>query len=315
MLVVISLGGNALLRRGEPMTAEIQRSNVRRAVIAISEVIEAGHQVVISHGNGPQIGLLALQTAAYRPGEAYPLDVLGAQTEGAIGYMIEQELENLLPKHRQVATLLTQVEVDPHDPAFRNPTKPIGPVYDKTEAEKLAAQRGWVVKSDGSKFRRVVASPRPRRILDIAVIRILIEHEVIVICAGGGGIPVVHSPDDGLVGIEAVIDKDWASALLAQELRADVLLLLTDVEAVFEGWGTPQQRAVRHTSPQELSTHGFADGSMGPKVSAACQFVETTGGSAGIGRLPDAAAILRGEAGTWIRPNRIMFTATPHSVR
>ena len=303
MLVVISLGGNALLRRGEPMTAETQRANVRRAVAAIAEVIAAGHQVVISHGNGPQIGLLALQTAAYRRSEGDPLDLLGAETEGAIGYMIEQELENILPKGRPVAALLTQVEVDPRDPAFGDPTKPIGPLYDKAEAETLAAQRGWVVKPDGNKYRRVVASPRPRRIADIGVIRILVEHGVIVICAGGGGIPVVRGAGGGLVGIEAVIDKDWASALLARELGAEALLLLTDVKAVFDGWGSAHPRPFRRTSPQELRRHSFAEGSMRPKVEAACEFVETTGGRAGIGRLSDALAILNGEAGTWITPD------------
>ena len=207
MLIVLSLGGNALLKRGQPMTAENQRANVRVAVTAISDVIAAGHQIVISHGNGPQIGLLALQTAAYRSNEAYPLDVLGAQTEGAIGYMIEQELENIMPKERHVATLLTQIEVDPRDPAFRNPTKPIGPVYDKAEAERTAASSGWVFKPDGDKYRRVVPSPKPQRIPDISVIRILLDHGVIVICAGGGGIPVVRSPDGGLMGVEAVIDR------------------------------------------------------------------------------------------------------------
>jgi carbamate kinase len=303
MLVVISLGGNALLQRGQPMTAENQRANVRRAVPAISDVVAAGHHVVISHGNGPQIGLLALQTAAYGSSEGYPLDVLGAETEGAIGYMIEQELENILPPGRRVAALLTQVEVDPRDPAFRDPTKPIGPVYDKPEAEELAARRGWVVKPDGDKYRRVVASPRPQRIPDIGVVRILLEQGVIVICAGGGGIPVVRTRYGGLIGIEAVIDKDWASALLAQELGADSLLLLTDVEAVFDGWGSPQPRPIRHTSPQRLRRHTFAEGSMAPKVDAACAFVEATGGSAGIGNLASALEILDGRAGTWIKPD------------
>lgn len=303
MLIVLSLGGNALLTRGQPMTAENQRANVRGAVAAISDVIAAGHQIVISHGNGPQIGLLALQTAAYRSNEAYPLDVLGAQTEGAIGYMIEQELENILPKERQVATLLTQIEVDPRDPAFRNPTKPIGPVYDKAEAEKTAASSGWVFKPDGDKYRRVVPSPKPQRIPDISVIRILLDHGVIVICAGGGGIPVVRSPDGGLIGIEAVIDKDWTSALLALELHADFLLLLTDTDAVYAGWGTAQKRPIRHASPEELRKYSFAEGSMGPKVAAACAFVEKTGGGAGIGSLSDAHSILNGTAGTLIKQN------------
>ncbi len=300
MLVVISLGGNALLERGEPMTAKHQRANIRRAVMAIADVIAAGHQVVISHGNGPQIGLLALQTAVAGPEDRDPLDLLGAETEGAIGYLIAQELENILVKPQPVAALLTQVEVDPRDPAFRNPVKPIGPVCGRAEAETLAAQRGWTVKPDGDKYRRVVASPQPQRIVDIGVIQILIEHGVIVICAGGGGIPVVRTRTGGLIGVEAVIDKDWASALLARELRAEALLLLTDVEAVFDGWGTPHPRPFRHVSPQELGKHAFAEGSMAPKVAAACAFVAATGRSAGIGRLSDAAAILRGDAGTWI---------------
>lgn len=303
MLVVISLGGNALLRRGEPMTAENQRANVRRAVIAISEVINAGHRVVISHGNGPQIGLLALQAAAFRPSEAYPLDVLGAETEGGIGYMIEQELENVLRGRKRVATLLTQVEVDPSDTAFREPTKPIGPIYSKAEMEKITANSNLIFKPDGDHYRRVVPSPKPKRIPDISVIRILLEHEVIVICAGGGGIPVVQSPG-GLIGIEAVIDKDWASELLARELQANFLLLLTDVDAVYEGWGTPQKQSIRRASPNELKSQAFAEGSMGPKVAAACSFVAATGGSAGIGELSKAVAIIEGEAGTLITCNR-----------
>ena len=303
MLVVVSLGGNALLRRGQPMTAENQRANVRRAVAAISEVIAAGHQVVIAHGNGPQIGLLALQSAVCEVRQGYPLDVLGAETEGAIGYMIEQELENVLPKPREVATLLTQIEVDPQDPAFQNPTKPIGPGYSKADAERTAASFGWIFKPDGDKYRRVVPSPKPRHIPDVSVVRILINHGVIVICAGGGGIPVVRCPNGGFVGIEAVIDKDWASALLAQELNAEFLLLLTETDAVYEGWGTPEQKRIAHASPDQLKKYNFAEGSMGPKVDAACAFVEATGGSVGIGRLSDALAILQGKAGTLIEQN------------
>ena len=303
MRVVVSLGGNALLRRGQPMTAENQRANVRRAVAAISEVIAAGHQVVISHGNGPQIGLLALQSAVCEVRQGYPLDVLGAETEGGIGYMIEQELETILPKQQQVAALLTQIEVDPHDPAFQNPTKPIGPLYSKADAERTAASFGWVFKPDGDKYRRVVPSPKPQHIPDISVIRILIDHGVIVICAGGGGIPVVRSPNGGLIGVEAVIDKDWASALLAQELGADFLLLLTETDAVYEGWGTPQKKPIRHASPEQLRKYNFAEGSMAPKIEAACAFVEATGGSAGIGSLSDALAILQGKAGTLIKQN------------
>jgi len=300
MLAVISLGGNALLTRGQAMTAENQRANVRLAVSAIFDVINAGWNVVISHGNGPQIGLLALQSAAFRPNETYPLDVLGAETQGGIGYMIEQELENTLRNQRQVAVLLTQIEVDPHDIAFQNPTKPIGPLYSKAEADTIAVSTSWVFKPDADKYRRVVPSPKPLHIPDIGVIRILLGHSVIVVCAGGGGIPVVRKPDGGLTGIEAVIDKDWASALLAEELHADFLLLLTDTDAVYEGWGTPQKTAIRHTSPQKLRKLAFAEGSMRPKVAAACAFVEKTDGAAGIGRLTDALDILNGAAGSLI---------------
>ena len=300
MLVVVSLGGNALLRRGQPMTAENQRANVRRAVVAISKVIADGHHVVVSHGNGPQIGLLALQSSAFRPSDGYPLDLLGAETQGGIGYMIEQELENVLGDQHQVAALLTQIEVDPRDPAFLEPTKPIGPVYSKADAEKTASLSSWVFKPDGAQYRRVVPSPKPQRIPDINVIRILLKHGVIVICAGGGGIPVVRSPSGGLIGIEAVIDKDWSSALLAQELHADFLLLLTDTDAVYEGWGTAQSKPISHSSPDELRKHDFPEGSMGPKVAAACAFVEATGHSAGIGGLSDAHSILKGTSGTLI---------------
>lgn len=300
MLVVIALGGNALLRRGEPLTAENQRANIKRAAAAIAEVIAAGHRVVICHGNGPQVGLLALQGAAYKPDEAFPLDVLGAETEGMIGYLIEQELENVLPQGPRVATLLTQIEVDPRDPAFRNPTKPVGPVYDKATAERLAQVRGWSIAPDGDKYRRVVPSPLPVHIPDLGVIRLLIDQNVIVICAGGGGIPVVRRADGSFVGVEAVIDKDRAGALLAQGIGADALLMLTDVDAVYLDWGTPDQKAIRRASPDFLGQKNFADGSMGPKVEAACGFVVATGGVAGIGALEQARAILEETAGTQV---------------
>jgi carbamate kinase len=254
----------------------------------------------VTHGNGPQVGLLALQSAAAKTGEAYPLDVLDAETEGMIGYMIEQELTNLTPDWQNVVTLLTQVVVETGDPAFRAPSKPIGPLYAKTEAEALATQQGWAIAADGPGYRRVVASPEPREILEIAVIDLLVRRGVIVICAGGGGIPVVERADGSLVGVEAVIDKDRASALLARRLDADALLMLTDVEAVFEGWGTPEARAIHHAAPQALEAMAFDAGSMGPKVEAACDFAAATGGVAGIGALGDAAAILRGEAGTTV---------------
>jgi len=302
MLVVVALGGNALLRRGEPLTAENQRANVRRAAAAIAEIVRAGHKVVVCHGNGPQVGLLALQAAAYKPDEAYPLDVLGAETEGMIGYLIEQELENSLPEGPRVATLLTQVEVDPRDPAFRNPTKPVGPVYERAEAERLARARGWSIAPDGDKYRRVVPSPLPRHIPDMAIIRLLVDQDVIVICAGGGGIPVIRRDDGSLIGVEAVIDKDRAGGLLAKEIGADAFLMLTDVDAVYLGWGTPQQRPIRRISPEALRRERFAAGSMGPKVEAACDFVDATGGQAGIGALAQGLAILEGRAGTVVAP-------------
>ncbi|MGB5179635.1 MAG: carbamate kinase [Gammaproteobacteria bacterium] len=299
MRVVIALGGNALLHRGEPMTAANQRRNVQTAAVALAPIASA-HELVISHGNGPQVGLLALQGAASQADAAYPLDILDAETEGMIGYLIEQELANRLSAERRYATLLTQIEVDPQDPAFNNPTKPIGPVYSETEAQRLAAERGWRVAADGAHFRRVVPSPRPQRILELGVIEMLVSQGVIVICAGGGGIPVICRADGSLTGIEAVIDKDLASSLLARELKADVLLMLTDVDAVYAHWGEPQARGLRCITPQTLRDFSFAPGSMGPKVAAACEFVEQTGGHAGIGRLRDAQAILAGEAGTLV---------------
>ena len=300
MLVVIALGGNALLRRGEPLTAQNQRENVKTAARSIARVISAGHQVVVTHGNGPQVGLLALQGAAYKPEEAYPLDVLGAETEGMIGYLIEQELENALPGDQPVATLLTQVEVDARDPAFKTPTKPVGPVYEKAQAEKIAEARGWTIAADGKNYRRVVASPSPVSIPDTGVIRLLLEHGVIVICAGGGGIPVVRRSDGSMIGIEAVIDKDRASALLASKLGADALLLLTDVDAVYADWDTPQQTAIGHISLDGIRAMDLASGSMRPKAEAACDFVEASDGYAGIGSLADALDILDRRAGTVI---------------
>jgi carbamate kinase len=299
MRIVIALGGNALLRRGEPMTAENQRDNVRLAAGQIA-LIAPGNELVIAHGNGPQVGLLALQGAAYKGVETYPLDVLGAQTEGMIGYLIEQELGNLLPFEVPFATILTQVEVDPHDPAFQDPTKPIGPVYPKEEAERLAKQRGWTIAPDGEKFRRVVASPRPKRIFEIRPIKWLLEGGAIVICAGGGGIPTCYDKNHKLIGVEAVIDKDLCSALLAQELAADLLVIATDVDAAYVDWGTPDQRAIAEAHPDELEKLGFASGSMGPKVQAAMEFARQTGKNAVIGSLSDIQAIEQGRAGTCV---------------
>jgi carbamate kinase len=300
MRVVAALGGNALLRRGQPMTAENQRANIRVAAHALLP-IALEHELVLTHGNGPQVGLLSLQNAAYRPDEEYPLDILDAETEGMIGYLVEQELGNLLPVDRPLATLLTRITVDPADPAFAHPTKPIGPIYDREEAERHAAEKGWAIAPDGANWRRVVPSPQPVEILEIGVLDLLVREKVIVVCAGGGGIPVVASGDGGHVGIEAVIDKDYAGALLATSLHADAFLMLTDVDAAYAGWGTPDASPIRETTPGELARHTFAAGSMGPKVEAACRFVNANSGFAAIGALADAAAMLRGEAGTIVR--------------
>jgi carbamate kinase len=300
MRVVIALGGNAILKRGELLTAENQRQNIRRAAIAIGQVIEAGHEVIVTHGNGPQVGLMALQDVAYDQALASPIDVLGAETEGMIGYLIEQELGNVIPAESEVATLLTQIEVDATDPAFRKPTKQIGPIYGRKEAAALTARHSWVMAPDGSHFRRAVPSPHPKRILEIGVIRLLIEHDVTVICTGGGGIPVVRQKDDSYIGIEAVIDKDHASGLLAREISADALLMLTDVDGVYLGWGSAQQRRLEFAKPDELNSYSFPAGSMGPKVRAAIDFVSGGGRMAGIGRLEDALEILMHRAGTII---------------
>lgn len=301
-MIVVALGGNALLKRGESMSADSQRANVHMAAVALAELIGAGHRVVVTHGNGPQVGLLALQAAAGPADGAYPLDVLGAESEGMIGYLIEQELGNVLPKDTLVAAILTQVRVDPDDAGFRNPTKPIGPIYDKAAAGNLQKARGWRMAPDGDHWRRVVASPKPLEILESRVIALLVDHGVNVICTGGGGIPVIQTKGGAYLGIEAVIDKDAASALLARQLKADMLLMLTDVEAVYLDFGTATARPLRDVSVTDLKSARFATGSMGPKVQAAIDFASATGRPAGIGRLQDAIAIVRGEAGTRIAP-------------
>ncbi|MAC80851.1 MAG: carbamate kinase [Rhodobacteraceae bacterium] len=301
MLVVAALGGNALLKRGEPLTADNQRANVRTAAAALAGIVRAGHQLVITHGNGPQVGLLALQGAAYKPDEVYPLDVLGAETGGMIGYMIEQELENALDHAHPVATLLTQVLVDGRDPAFGQPTKFIGPVYSREAAEARATAAGWSIAQDGDKWRRVVPSPKPLDIPDMRVLQLLLNQGVIVICTGGGGIPVLQRPDGSLIGIEAVIDKDAASALLAGKLGADALLLLSDIGAVYRDFGTSQQAAITELTPDEARALDLPAGSMGPKVEAAAAFAERDGALACIGKLEDALALLQGRTGTRIR--------------
>ena len=305
MRIVVALGGNALLKRGEPMTAEMQRTNVRTAERSLAPVAEH-HQLVLSHGNGPQVGLLALQAAAYKEVEAYPLDVLGAQTEGMIGYLIEQELGNLLPPEVPFATLLTMIEVDANDPAFGDPTKFVGPIYSDEEAAALTADKGWTFRRDGEHLRRVVPSPEPKRIFELRPIQWLLEKGVLVICAGGGGIPTAWVPgqDRVLGGVEAVIDKDLASALLARDLDADLFVMATDVDGVYAGWGTPDQRRLERVTPGELRGQAFAAGSMGPKVEAAMRFVESTEHRAAIGSLEDIEEIVEGNAGTSVVPAR-----------
>jgi carbamate kinase len=304
MKVVVALGGNALLRRDQPPTADNQLDNIRRAAAQLARVARQ-HDLVLTHGNGPQVGLLALQAAAYEEVEAYPLDVLGAQTDGMIGYLLEQELANLLPATRTVTTLITRVEVSLQDPAFQHPTKPIGPVYTRADAERVAADKGWVMAADGDALRRVVASPLPVRVLGLQAIHWLLEHGALVIAAGGGGIPVARggdASDHRLQGVSAVIDKDLCTGLLARELKADVLVIATDVAAVYLDWGLPTQRAIGKVTPQALDGHDFAAGSMGPKVEAARAFVLATGRRAVIGSLDQIEAMLAGSAGTQVCP-------------
>jgi carbamate kinase len=304
MRIVVALGGNALLKRGEPMTADVQRENVRIAAHALAP-LALEHELVVSHGNGPQVGLLALQSAAYHDVESYPLDVLGAQTEGMIGYLIEQELGNVLPEEMPLATVLTMIEVDPADPAFADPTKFVGPVYDQQHAEAVAAEKGWTFRQDGDRWRRVVPSPEPKQIFEIRPIRWLLERRVVVICVGGGGVPVMFQ--DGptgraLVGAEAVIDKDLASGLLARELGADLFVMATDVDGVYADWGTPNQYHLDTVTPAELRRRHFSPGSMEPKIRAATRFVKETGHRAAIGALADIEGIVAGTHGTSVVP-------------
>jgi carbamate kinase len=277
----------------------VQRANCQIAAKALAPLADQ-HELVVTHGNGPQVGLLALQAQAYTAVDPYPLDVLGAETEGMIGYMLEQELGNLLPFEVPLATLLTMVEVDPSDPAFADPTKFVGPIYDETSANQLAAEKGWIFKKDGANWRRVVPSPLPKRIFEIRPIKWMLEKGTIVICAGGGGIPAAYAADGRrtLGGIEAVIDKDLASELLARELEADLFVMATDVDGVYLDYGTPQQRRLDRVTVEEMKQHKFAAGSMGPKVQAAMQFAEQTGGRAAIGALNEIEGIVAGKKGT-----------------
>ncbi len=300
MKIVIALGGNALSKRGEPMTMENQRGNARKAARSMAELIKVGHQLIITHGNGPQVGMLGLQALAGPKDGEYPLDVLGAESEGLIGYIIEQELRNVLPANALLVTLLTQTLVDAADPAFRSPTKPVGPVYDEATARRFGKERNWQVALDGDRWRRVVASPVPIEIIQMEVISMLAARNVVVICAGGGGVPVVRDAVGMLTGIEAVIDKDLASALVARNVGADLLLLLTDVDAVYQDFGKPNARKIASIGALALVKDQFAAGSMRPKLEAAKMFADATGHSAAIGRLEDALAVTKGTAGTMV---------------
>ena len=297
MRVVVALGGNALLKRGEEPTSGNQRRNVRIACRALAPLAEE-HQLVITHGNGPQVGLLALQSASYEEVEEYPLDVLGAQTEGMLGYYIQQELGNMMPTESSFATILTMVEVDPDDPAFQNPTKPIGLLYEEQDARRIAKEKGWSIARDGDGWRRVVPSPEPHRVFELRPIHWLLEKGVVVICAGGGGIPTAYNSEGVLEGVEVVIDKDRASALLARQLGARLLILATDADGVYDDWGSDGAELIKRATPEEISGREFEAGSMGPKVEAACDFVRRTGERAVIGSLSEISGMVEGTSGT-----------------
>ncbi|WP_374574676.1 carbamate kinase [Phenylobacterium sp.] len=299
MRLVVALGGNALLKRGEPLAAEVQKRNMQAAAGPLARAC-AAFQTTIVHGNGPQVGLLALEAHAYKAAPPAPLDVLGAESQGMIGYVIAQELRNADPG-REVVALLTQTVVDPDDPAFQRPSKPIGPVYPAAEAESLRA-RGWSLAPDGDGVRRTVPSPAPIDIVELAAIESLLAAGAVVVCAGGGGVPVRRLAGDRLEGLEAVIDKDLTAALLAARLGAERLVILTDVDGVYLDWGTDDARRLGEITAAELRGHAFAAGSMGPKAAAARLFVERTGKTASIGALTDAEAVIAGRAGTLVRP-------------
>ena len=296
-----ALGGNALLERGEPPDSDVQQAHVARAVRALAP-LAGDHDLVITHGNGPQVGLLAMEsardTALTRP---YPFDVLGAQTQGMIGYWLVQALQNALPG-RLAGCLVCRTLVRADDPAFANPVKFVGPVYAEARARQLAAEYGWQVRRDGNAWRRVVPSPEPAELLDLPLISELVRTGAIVVCAGGGGVPVTRDAAGFLRGAEAVVDKDLTAALLARALHADALLLLTDVDCVQDQYGTQHARPIRLATPSVLRALQFPAGSMGPKVDAACRFVEATGAMSAIGRLDDAEALLYRKAGTIVAP-------------
>ncbi|ALX93908.1 carbamate kinase [Serratia sp. JSRIV001] len=297
--LVIALGGNALLKRGAVLSAENQYQSIALIADAIGKLAKK-YRIAIVHGNGPQVGLLALQNLAYRDVPPYPLDILVAESQGMIGYMLAQQLGAFHPA-QPVSTLLTRVLVDSEDPAYREPSKFIGPVYEPQQQAELEQKYGWSMKLDGKYLRRVVPSPEPKKIVDIEAINLLLAKNHIVICNGGGGVPMVASAQ-GMIGSEAVIDKDLASALLAEALDADHLVILTDADAVYQHWGTPQQKAIRSATTQELAPMAVADGSMGPKIMAVSRFVQRSGKVAHIGALQDIESVLAGTAGTLITP-------------
>ncbi|MCX4648775.1 carbamate kinase [Streptomyces sp. NBC_01446] len=308
MRIVVALGGNALARRGEPMTADHLRANVRSTCEALAGLARQ-HELVITHGNGPQVGLLALQNLAYQDVAAYPLDILGAETQGMIGYVIQQELSNALAGEREVAAIVTTTEVDEADPAFERPTKLIGPQYSAQDAAEAAAEYRWTIARDGAAFRRVVPSPAPRRIVQASLVRMLLENGRLVVCVGGGGVPVKIDGKGRQTGMQAVVDKDLASAALAAELKADMLVMLTDGDYVSENWGTPEQRDILTASPEAIAELSFAEGSMKPKVDAAVR-VAKAGGCALIGPLERIDDLLERRVGTEIRadvPEGIVF--------
>lgn len=312
--IAVALGGNALIRRGEPGSIEVQRHNLETAARALVDLAQrSGAEIVLTHGNGPQVGLLAIQAemaAGVVP--VPPLDVLGAESQGQIGYLISQALHAAFLERgisREIAVIVSQVVVRGDDPAFANPTKPVGPVYDEATARAHAAERGWSIAPDGAHWRRVVPSPPPLRLVEAPSIRSLVEAGVLVIASGGGGVPVAELPDGRFEGREAVIDKDLAAVVLARAVGADGLLLLTDVDAVYQDWGTAGAEPIRQMSPEEayagLAAGAWPAGSMGPKIRACADFLSHGGRFAAIGRLEDAAALAWGRAGTRFGSGRL----------